>query len=409
MADVTQNTTNLSALFKYLYGKKSYAIFNTATPLLSRIKKFYDFGGKSLVLDNVLGFGGGVGSGTLPETSVFQQENATLTRKKMYARILLDREAMIASKGEKGAFEAVTKRSVRKGLESFNRNLSRALFALENGKLFEGDNATPVTGAGTSGSPYVVRGLASTWVKGFMEKNDKANVGTETTVLTISDINFSTRDVSLVGTSATLAAAVAGTSATSAKIYMQGSKDNDIQSIVAVSKLTSGTSPYGLSFADRRWQSAQVDADGAGVSTDLINQIVSDVEFNSGESPDMIVTSYKQKRKIKNLLGDKLRFCTVSPRDPMFKKAGISFQAIEINTDNGAIPLVSDRMCPDDTLMALNTDNIELHMAEPPKWFDEDGTVLLRSASADSYESRYGFYGDLFVHPHAQGILYDLA
>lgn len=398
-------------MFKVLYGKRTYAVFNTATPLWSKIKKEYNvFKGKSMTLEAILGFSGSVGSGSLPETNVFADYNASMTRKKIYARILLDREAMIASKGEEHAFEQATKRMVRKGVESFMRNLSRMLFAYENGKLFEGDNSTVVTGAGTSGDPYLVIGLSTSWVKSFIELKDKVNVGTETTVLEITAVNYTTRQVSLVGTSATLAAAVAGTAATAAKVYMQGSKDNDIQSILEIVKASSGTF-YGLDMSTlgTRFQSSKINASSAGITTDLINQLVTEVEFVSGESPDLIVTSYKQFRKIQNLLGDKLRYTVVSNRDPVFQKARFNFKGIEWVTNSGECTIVADRMCPDDHLFALNTDNITFYSAEAPKWADEDGTVLLRSSSADAYEARYIVYGQLFVHPHAQGVLYGLA
>lgn len=249
MADVSASLSTLSNMFKIKYGKKSYAVFNTSTPLWSRVKKEHGmFKGKSLSLEAILGFTGSVGSGSLPETNVFTDVNASLTRKKLYARVLLDREAMIASQGVEHAFEQVTKRQVKKGVESFMRNIERMLFAYENGKLFEGDNSTNVSGAGTSGSPYVVTGLASTWVDAFVEIKDKVNVGTETTVLEITAVNRSTRAVSLVGTSATLSGAVG--SPTTAKIYMQGSKDNDIQSILAACKQTSSTL-YGVSIGER--------------------------------------------------------------------------------------------------------------------------------------------------------------
>jgi hypothetical protein len=408
MADVSASLSTLSNMFKVLYGKKTYAVFNTATPLWSKIKKEYGmFKGKSLSLEAVLGFSGSVGSGSLPETNVFTDENASMTRKKLYARILLDREAMIASKGEENAFEQATKRMVKKGVESFMRNLSRMLFAYENGKLFEGDNSTTVTGAGSSGSPYLVIGLSTTWVKSFIELKDKVNVGSETTILEITAVNYTTRQVSLVGTSATLAAAVAAVGATSAKVYMQGSKDNDMESILRVCKATSSTL-YGLNVG-YRWQSAQIDASSAGISTDLINQLVTDVEFQSGESPDIIVTSFKQFRKIQNLLGDKLRYNVVSNRDPVFQKARFNFKGIEWVTNGGEVTIVADRMCPDDHLFALSSDNIAFYTAEAPKWADEDGTVLLRSSSADAYEARYIVYGQLFVHPNAQGVLYGLA
>ena len=411
MADVSATLSTLSNMFKVLYGKRTYAVFNTSTPLWSKIKKEYGmFKGKSLSLEAVLGFSGSVGSGSLPETNVFTDVNASLTRKKLYARILLDREAMIASKGEENAFEQATKRMVKKGVESFMRNLSRMLFAYENGKLFEGDNSTVVSGAGSTGAPYIVVGLSSTWVKSFIELKDKVNVGTETTVLEITAVNYSTRAVSLVGTSATLAAVSStggSSSATSAKIYMQGSKDNDIQSILAACKQTSSTL-YGVSVG-YRWQSVQTDASSAGISTDLINQLVTDVEFATGESPDLLVTSFKQYRKIQNLLGDRIRYCTVSNRDPIFKKAAFNFQGIEWITNSGPVTVVADRMCPDDHFFALNTDTIVFYSAEAPKWADEDGTVLLRSSSADAYEARYICYGELFVHPASQGVLYGLA
>ena len=411
MSDISASLTTLSNMFKIQYGKRSYAVFNTATPLFSKIKKEHGaFKGKSLTLEAILGFSGSVGSGSLPETNVFNDQNASLTRKKTYARILLDREAMIASKGEAAAFEQATKRMVKKGVESFMRNLSRQLFAYENGKVFEGDGATVVTGNGASGTPYVVRALASTFVRGFVEKKDKVNVAAETTILEITDVNYSTGDVSLVGTSATLAAVSStggSSSATSAKVYMQGSKDNDLQSILGAVKQTTSTL-YGITVADR-WISSQTDAASAGITTDLINALVTDVEFKSGESPDLLVTSFKHYRKVQDLLGDKVRYTSVQNSNPAFRKAEFNMQGIEWVTNSGPIPLVPDRMCPDDHLFALNSDNITLYTAEAPKWADEDGTVLLRSSTADAYEARYVMYGELFVHPAAQGVLYNLA
>lgn len=404
---VTANTTTLSNMFKIKYGKKSYAVFNTSTPLWSRIKKEHGFfKGKSLTIEAILGFTGSVGSGSLPLQNIFNDQNASLTRKKLYSRILLDREAMIASEGAEHAFEQLTKRQVRKGVESFMRNLERQLFAFENGKVFEGDNATQVSGLGTLASPYVVNALSSTWVEGFVEENDMLFCASETTPLTITKVDPVNKVVYLDGTSATLAAAT-GASATAAKFYMQGSSGTDIQSILAAAEQTSSTL-YGVNVG-RRWQSAQIDAASAGITTDLVNQLVTQVEYQAGESPDLIVTSYKQYRKIQDLLGDKLRYMDVTNRDKMFRKTEFNFQGIQWNTTSGVIPIVTSKMCPDSRLFALNTDNIVLYTAEAPKWADEDGTVLLRSSSADSYEARYVMYGELFVHPNAQGVLKNLA
>lgn len=404
---VIASTTSLPNKFKVKYDKKSYYVFNTATPLLQKIRRETGgFNGKNKTIDAVLGFKGGVSSGSLPKSNVQSDENAVLTRKKLYSTISIDREAMYASKDD-GAFEDLQKDQFKQGVKSFVRNMSRQLFAYENGKLFEGDGATTVTGAGSTGSPYLVKGLSSTWVKSFIEKKDYVNVDAETTDLEITAVDFSTRVVSLVGTSATLAAAVSGVTSTTAKIYMQYSKDNDIQSILAATKQTSSTL-YGVSIG-ARWQSVQTNAASATLTTDLMNQCVSDVEFQSGESPDLIVTSYKQLRKLKNLLGDKVRYMVVGHRDPNFRKAGASFQAIEFMTDSGPVPIVADRMCPDDHMFFLNTDYIVLHSLRAPEWVDEDGSTLLRSTSDDAFDARYAWYGQLFIHPNAHGVLYNLA
>ena len=407
MADVSASLSTLSTLFKVLYGKRTYAVFNTSTPLWSKIKKeFGAFKGKSLSIEAVLGFSGSVGSGSLPETNVFTDVNASLTRKKLYARILLDREAMIASKGEENAFEATTKRMVKKGVESFMRNLSRQLFAFENGMIFQTPGSSG-TNAVIAGAVHTVYASSSTWVKSFVEVKDKLNVGTETGVLEVTSVNPTTREVVMTLLSGSVGSTIVNGAQTASKFYMQGSKDNDIQSILAVCKATSSTL-YGVTVASR-WQSAQIDAASAGITTDLINQLVTEVEFNAGESPDLLVTSFKQYRKIQNLLGDRIRYCTVSNRDPIFKKAAFNFQGIEWITNSGPVTIVPDRMCPDDHFFALNTDTIVFYSAEAPKWADEDGTVLLRSASADAYEARYICYGELFCHPASQGVLYSLA
>lgn len=415
MADDVSNLTTYSNLFKIKYDKKSYAVFNTHNPLWAKIgKQDGVFKGKNTyTIDAELGFDGAVGSYALPEASTRNDVNATLARTKQYARILIDREAMLASEGKEHAFEQLTKRKVRKAVESFMRNCERQLFALENGKIFEGDNATNVSGDGTSGSPYVVRALSSTWVEGFVEIGDKVNVGSETTTLQITAVDTSTLDVSLVGTSATLAAAAGGPSATAAKIYMQNSKDHDMQSILAVTKATGG-SLYNVAV-QKGWKSAQVNASSAGLSTDLINRLITQVEYQAGSSPDLIVTSYKQYRKLQDLLADKLRYMDVTNRDKLFRKPEFNFQGIQWNSRDGQIPIVTSRMCPDDHMLALTTDDITLYTSQKAKWFDEDGTVLLRSAwaqastNSDSYEARYGFYGDIFAHPNSQGVLYGLA
>jgi hypothetical protein len=75
---------------------------------------------------------------------------------------------------------------------------------------------------------------------------------------------------------------------------------------------------------------------------------------------------------------------------------------------DGELPVLTSRFIDSDKMYFLNDDQLELHLRPGGfEWFDEDGTVFLREAS-DSYEARYGGYGQSFINPHFQGYLYGL-
>lgn len=396
------SVSSASEMFKVKYGKKSENVFNSATVTLARIKRNQMFGGRQMELPVPFSFNGGVGSGSsLPVSNVENYETATITRKKMYAKILIDREAIKASMNSEVAFEKATENQVKNGVLSFSNNVNRALFAIENGMLGQGDNSTNVTGAGTVGSPYVVVMAAASFVDAFWQEQQIVNVATETTTLEVVAVNSTTRAISFVGTSATLAAAAGGPSATNAKIYVQNSKDNDIQSIYGALAQTSSTL-YGISIA-RRWKAYQQLSLASPISTDLINDLVLGVQKQCGQIPNLAITSYKQYKNLLNLLEDQKRYVDLDPRNKDLKGV-ISYRGLEIMTSNGSIPVFPERHCPDDAFMVLNDNFIELHSAGAPAWADEDGAVLSRSTTVDAFEARYCMYGQVYVPPSFHGI-----
>lgn len=397
------SVTNPSELFKIKYEKKSENVFNTATVLLARIKRNKNFVGRRIELPVPFSFNGGVGSGsTLPTSNLQNYETAVITSKKMYAKILIDRESMKASTNGEGAYEKAQENQVKSGVESFTNNVSRALFAFENGMLGQGDNTTTVTGNGTVGTPYVVRMAAATFVDAFWQEQQLVNVGAETTLLEVVTVAAATRDISLVGTSAILAAAT-GATATASKIYVQNSKDNDIQSILGALIQTTSTL-YGITIG-RRWKAYQLLAVASPISTDILNDLVLGTQKQCGKVPNLMITSFKQFRKLLNLLEDNKRYpASLEPRDAKYRGV-ISYSSISVMTTTGLIPVFPDRHCPDDTFMALNDEYLELHTRGAPSWIDEDGAVLSRSSTTDAFEARYAMYGELYVPPSFHGII----
>lgn len=399
--------TNSSAHFKEKYGKVSENTYNGKNVMLSRVKKSYDFTGKYIVEDIPQTFNGGVGSGTLPLASYDKAANAIIRSKKVYATVKIEREAIKAADGKDGSFVKQTSHTVKKGVESFMRNASRILWnSYDNGMLGKGDGSTAVTGDGSSGDPYLVIIDADYWKEANWEEQDGVNIGTETTVLTISEVVPSTRQIKLVGTSATLAAAVSGATYTSAKIYMQGSKDNDPTSIWTAISATSSTL-YDVAVT-RRWKGAvQADSDGAGITTDMLNEDILGVERVCGQLPNLIVAGYTQYIKILNLLEDKKEY-NIDPRAENLK-GKVSFKAIEYMSPAGPIPLIYERFVENDRIAYINDSYVQVRHRPDFGWFDDDGTVFLRSNDDDAYEARYGGYYENYIPPTFHGYRYDLA
>lgn len=397
---------NSSAYFKETYGPISQNVYNSKNVTLARVKKDYKFTGKFKVVAVPQGFNGGVGSGSLPTASYDPAGDAIIRAKKVYATVKIDRESIKAADGDKGSFISQTKHTVKKGVESWMRNMSRILFnEMDNGMLGQGDNATAVTGAGSSGDPYVVVMSATAWKEANWEERDGVNCASETTLLTVHEVVPSTRTVKFTGTSATLAAAVAGTAATAAKFYMQGSKDNDPTSLISAIEKTSGTL-YDLDVT-RRWQgSVQTDADGAGITTDMLNEDMLEIERKCGVAPTMIITSYTQYRKLLNLLEDKKEY-PVEPRAENLKGT-VSFKGLAFLSAAGPVPIFPERFVAADRVCYLNDDFINIEHRPDFGWFDDDGTVFLRT-SGDEYEARYGGYLEVYTPPNFHGVRRNLA
>lgn len=409
-------------LFKINYYKKSENMYNSADVLQGRIKKKYDFTGKQKLMATPLSFSGGVGSGSLPTANAGQYGNAVIEAKRVYARAQIEREAIKASANDAGAFVRATKETVKKTVESYMRNCSRILFGDGSGLLGRGDGATNVTGNGSATTPYVVTmneaGFLPFLEANFEEKDFVQVVSTipatsnfggtaEATLLEIVAVDPDTREISLVGTSAALAALAGGPNPlpTTSGLCMQKSYENDPIGLKGVIELpTTGDTIYGIDYG-RRWSSLVVDAAGTGVSVDKMNNILLQIEKRTGKVPNMIMTSYEQFRNILALLEDQKVYNLPNKN----LKGAMSFSGVEFMSTRGPIGIFTDRFCPKDQIYFLNDSRIEVHHRPDFGWFDDDGTVFLRLSDDDSYEARYGGYYQNWIVPTGHGLLKGLA
>jgi hypothetical protein len=387
--------TTASNLFKIKYGKLSENTYNSANVLLGRVKKDFNFTGKRMDIAVPTSFAGGVGSGSLPTPNYAAIQDAVITSKKMYSVIEIDRESIKAASQNEGAFVELTKYSVQKGVESWMRNMSRALFNDGTGALGT-IQAGGVSGAG----PWVCIISAATWKEANFEEKDYVNLtGALSAVFEVTAVDPSTRAVTLTAVSGSY------TPAAGDVIYMQNSKDSDPSGLKGVLDATSG-SLYGITVG-RRWQAgAQVAAAGAGLTTDLMNQVMLEVQRKSGKVPNLIMCSFTQYRKLLNVLEDQKQYI-VEPRSPELM-GKVSFRGVEFMSSAGPVGVFPERFIEDDRMYFLNDNYVALHHRPDFGWFDDDGSVFLRT-SGDSYQARFGGYLESYIVPSFHGVISGLA
>lgn len=387
------------ALFKTKYLKLSENVYNSANVLLGRVKKSYTSTGKHEFIPVPQSFSGGVGSGSLPKANTAKYEDALITFKKVYAVVEVEREAIKAAMNDEGAFVRATRETVKKGVESYMRNMSRILFNDGTGALGEVDVVVD-EGSGQylltiEDDASALTNTAIEWKDANLEERDIINIGDNTDCFEILEVlpaTFQIRVRRVLGSHVPAADEV---------LYMQGSKDNDPQGLRGVCDATTG-SLYNIPVG-RRWQATQLDAAGAAISHELINKMMLDIEKKSGKSPNLIITSYKQYEKYLNTIEDQKRY-NISPRDKNLK-GKISFEGLEVMSSKGPIGIFPERFCEDDRMYFLNDNSIQIHHRPDFGWFDDDGTVFLRKSDEDCYEARYGGYFEVFINPAFQGVL----
>lgn len=395
MADYDLDSSDISALFKRKYEKPSEQTFNTMYPILGQIKQKDDFTGAQKNFPVPLSFGGSVGSGSLPTANTAQWGNVTLTRKKVYGRLGIDRETIYAAKDDAGSFVRATKEFVRKTVESYTRNTNRILFGKSDGSL-----GTIASGGVSGSNPYVLTISDATWKEANFEENDYVNIETgNTDLFEITLVDPANKQITVNRISGSQVPAQTD------EIFMQGSEDNDPAGLEAVCDATSG-SLFGVTV-QRRFQAYQKAAGGAGISIDLLNEACLEMIKRNGKKPSHIAVSYVQYRKLLNQMQDQ-KVYNFGPKHDAYK-AILSFTGIEHMTPAGAVPIVPERFVPDSRVYLLNTDFIEMHRAPGFGWFSDDGTVLLRQADSDAYEARYGGYFEFFINPAFQGTITGLA
>jgi len=386
-------------LFKIKYKNYYENCFNVASPLWSQITKNNSFTGKKLEFPAPLGYKGGVGSGSLPESRNANYGDVLILSKKVYATDRVDRETIMAAENQ-DAFEDAMAECIKKTVEADLWNQNRILFGNGDGSLGAVKTSSGVTDNGGGDYDIICGDGASTFKEANFEENMMINFGTGTDLFYIADITPSTRTIGVQRQAGGI-----NVPADADTIYLQGSKDKDPHGMKLVLDATSGTM-YNVNVG-RRWQAYQYAA-AAGITTDLMNKAMINVEKKVGVPPNIIVTSFAQYEKLLNLLEDQKRYSmtTMGPKAKNMQGT-ISFEGIQFMSSRGAIKIFPDKFCEDDRMYFLNSDHIVYHRRPNSGWVKEDigGKGYLRVVDEDQFEARLATYGNIFIAPPFHAVI----
>lgn len=388
--------SNLDALFKIKFLKYYENTFNVSTPLWNEIRKTSDFTGKKLEFPVPTSYKGGVGSGVLPETNNADYGDVQITSKKVYATDRVDRESIMAAMTSEGAFVKAISECIKKTVEADVWNHNRILFGNGDGSLGTIDTSG-VTDNGSGNYSIIIS--SATWKEANWEENMFVNASTGTDLFEVQSVTASTRTIVIQrqagGTNVPVDADI---------MYMQGSRANDPMGLKNILDATSSTL-YNVTVG-RKWQAYQEDVT-TGITTDLLNKVVTRVEKKVGKPGDMWVVSYEQWEKLLNLLEDQKRYQLTSSAPKGYEniKGVVSFKGIEFMSSRGAMKIFPDKFCEPDRAYHLNTENIVYFRRPNSGWVKEDvgGNGYLRVVDEDMFEARLATYGQIFIAPTFHG------
>lgn len=396
---VLSSTHNDNALFKEFYGSgNDQSLVNKETPLSSLLMKSkkVDFVGDQFV--QPVRFGSAVGLGyrtqgqNLPSPVAALRAKAIFQAKRAYATAEFDREAMKASRNDKGAWARVTVDDVNAAEEGFSLHMiERALFGDGSGKLGE---VTSLTGSGTTADPWVIT-MATNGTNAPKHKKKYYPVGAALDSYTSAGVyQLSMEVVSASSTTVTCTLLSTGTVAAPVAadlLYWKGNRNGECVGLKQLAPSAASTL-YGLSQSTYPNFMGTVTSITGTLDYGDINGIVADLEEEIG-SPKIAITSHKALKILKNQSEDQKRYNIAEVKSSNGK---IGFKGIEFMTDAGSAPMIASQMCPDDEIWFIDPDNHLLVMREDFGWFDDDGSILMRDPNKDVYNARYGGYFEHF-------------
>lgn len=400
------NTSDQAYLFKETWSDISRNSYNSATPILARIKKKYDLQGLKDHVAVPLGPAGGVGglvNGYLPEGGSPSGDQMEIVAKDVVGVAIMDRKAMKAAMTDKGAFVRFTQEPVRRCVESYDTLCN--ILAHGDGTGLAGTAHT--TGYVSGGAAAPVIQFNTSFHERLFPKNFQFNVGNaasptgvEDGLFKVTSVDATNRRVTFSRVSGTFDLS-SGTNADSRGFYFQNMFNSAPSGFESTVMKTSGNI-YTIPYDSTSWGSYIYDAASAPPSVQMLNKVMNQqsTRVDPGCLPDFLLTSPEVWSILSDMWEPK-KTIMLQPRDKALATApGFGIAGLSYTTPEGKdIPIVADKHCVKDRIYGLFSDAMYMHHLPDQGWWDEDGKVFMRVPGRPWYSATYGGYYENVFNP----------
>jgi hypothetical protein len=401
--------TDLSNLYRIAYGDfETDAAGWDHAELLATVEKSSKFVGNRLEMAQLVDWGGGQSSGSLPSSSTSTIYRPFITAKSVYATSVIDNQSMKAARrsgSNLGAFMDATDLSIMTLKRSFQDQIARMYFG-------DGTGVLGVISSVTTNAPgdYTLTISTATWLEAPWMLNDLYNIDTGTDLFLSTAIDLDLRTVRVVRQAGTQVP-VAGQS-----IYKQKSRNNEMFGLKGVCDTVSG-SLYGVNVG-YRWHASRLDANGQTLSVKLMRQLDQQMRFLArGELPTDYIMSATQLRLFEDG-EDAKSIIYIQPEVSPEREAGSQVAAVKIN--GRTVRLHWSPYCQEDRMYAVNRRKMHMYIrpdtaeGSDPGGFIENGDSIffplqVSGTPLDSYALFYATYAEFYINPVFTGVIFDLA
>lgn len=386
--------TDYANAFHQVFKKdKKYDIFNFKNRVLNLIGAVEGAQGTNTEFMRVTSLMGGCSMGSLPYANPTTLIRPRVTPKKQYATAILDREAMAESMKDEGSFVNTVLRAkfdIKKGVENMS-SLNLYKSNIDNEVVLG-----IITGTPTGSDPYVC-----TLDDGAAGDPHMSNfhIGM---IVTVEDGNTDLFEVTAIDRDAFTVTLdrLTGSQvpADNDEIMFQGADGNGFDGLVGA---TAASGTYLNVTIGEGWKAYRKDLNGSALQPKDIWEALLDIENQCGEIPNVIACGLTQYKKIAEYLENK--GVNNDNKDVM------GHGALALDGPEGKIPVIWDKHIENDRLYLLNTNRMQFRKRPMSGLVEASGSVLIsdHANGNDRYLIIYACYGNFFIEPTFQGLIFD--